>query len=144
MRRRVLIGIGVLAFLAISLMLARWLTTENRERSAIHDLLVAQASGDARAVLGQLDGCDDACRATVEENVRELERRGEPKILSLQSDTAYALGGATGTTRVAWTVVDEGLPVVQCVEVRRDGTALAGRSVTLLRISAPIGNEASC
>lgn len=126
------------------MLLARFLTTENRERSAIHDLLVAQAAGDARAMLDQLEDCDAACRTTVEANARELDRPGEPKILNLRSDTAYALGSATGLTRVAWTVLDEGLPVVQCVEVRRGGNALTGRTVTLLRISAPIGNEASC
>ena len=131
--------------MAISLLLARWLTTENRERNAIHDLLVAQAAGDAPAMLDQLEDCDAGCRSTVEDNARELKRPGNPKILLLQSTTAYALGGATGLTRVAWsTVKDDSLPVVQCVEVHRGGNALTGRTVTLRSISAPIGNEASC
>lgn len=147
MRRRVLIGLGIAVFLGISLLLARYLTTEGRERSAINGLLAAQARGDATGMLDRLDGscrADARCRATVEADARRLRRRGDPKILSLKSGTAYAIGSATGTTRVAWTVVDEGLPVVQCVVVHRGGTALAGRTVTLLRISAPIGNEASC
>ena len=43
-----------------------------------------------------------------------------------------------GPTRVAWTVVDRRLPVVQCVDVERAGSALAGRRlVTLRAISAP-------
>jgi hypothetical protein len=148
-RRTLLIAIAVLAFLAISLLLARWLTTENTERSAIHDLLVAQAAGDADAMLDVLDpACreDAACAREAAANAERLEREGEPKILSLRSDTAYALGEATGATRVAWAITDDGdgLPVVQCVEVRREGSAISGRTVTLLRISAPIGNEASC
>lgn len=146
MRKRVLAAIGVLAFLVVSFGLARFLTTENRERAAIADLLDAQARGDARRMLSLLDGCasDARCRATVAANARRLQRPGEPKILRLDSATAYALGAVTGTTRVAWAIVDGSLPVVQCVAVRRGGSALAGRTVSLLRISAPIGNEASC
>jgi hypothetical protein len=146
-KRRLLIAAAVLAFVAISFGLARWLTTEGKERDAVHDLLVAQAHGDAAAMLDQLDdacSADTRCRATVEANSRKLKRPGDPKIINFTSGTAYALGSATGRTRVAWTVIDQGLPVVQCVDVHRGGSALAGRSVTLLRISAPIGNEASC
>jgi hypothetical protein len=84
------------------------------------------------------------CRATVAANARRLRRPGEVKIIAYNSDTAYALGSATGRTRVAWTVLDGGLPVVQCVTVHRGGWALAGRSITLLRVSAPIGNTSSC
>jgi hypothetical protein len=87
---------------------------------------------------------DARCRETVEADARKLRRPGDVKIISYDSKTAYALGGATGATRVAWTVVGRGLPVVQCIEVRRTGTAHAGRAVTLLRVSAPIGNESSC
>ena len=47
-------------------------------------------------------------------------------------------------TRVAWTSLQQGLVVVQCVMVHRGGSALAGRSVTLLRISAPIDRQGSC
>lgn len=147
MRRRVVIAAGIVVFLAISFVIARFLTIEGRERNAIVDLIVAQAAGDAGAmldVLGEACRSDQACRTTVEDNARRLRRAGDPKILSLTSETAYAFGEQTGTTRVAWTVVDEGLPVVQCVKVHRGGSALAGRTVTLLRISAPIGNEASC
>jgi hypothetical protein len=146
-RRRVLIALGIVLFAAVALVVARYLTTEGRERGAIEDLLVAQAAGDPGRMLDQLDpACraDARCRATVEADAQKLRRAGAPKIISYTSKTAYALGSATGMTRVAWTVIDEGLPVVQCVEVHRGGSAVAGRSVTLLRISAPIGNEASC
>jgi hypothetical protein len=144
-RRLPLIIVAVLAFLAISGLLARWLSTESTERDKIHRLLEAQARGDAPAMLAQLHGCADAsCRATVERNARILKRRGAVKIVSYESGTSYALGSATGDTRVAWTSLEQGLVVVQCVSVRRGGSALAGRSVTLLRISAPIDRQGSC
>jgi hypothetical protein len=146
-RRSLWIVLAVAVVAAGGFVLARYLTTENRERSAVLGLLEAQAAGDADKMLGLLDdSCrsDPACARTVRADAEKLKRPGKPKILSLDSKTAYALGSATGITRVAWTVIDHGLPVVQCVRVHRGGSALAGRTVTLLRISAPIGNEASC
>lgn len=147
MRRPLVIALAIVVVAGVGFLLALWLTAENRERNRIVRLLEAQVRGDARGMLAELDaGCaeDPACRATVERNARELRRAGEPKIIAYESETAHALGGATGPTRVAWTILDSGLPVVQCVTVRRGGTALTGRTVTLLAISAPIGNEASC
>ena len=135
----------MVVFLAISVLLARWLSTEGVERDKVHTLLQAQARGDAAAMLRQLHDCaDPACRALVERNARTLQRRGDVKIVSFESGTAYALGAATGKTRVAWTSLQQGLVEVQCVTVRRSGSALAGRSVTLLRISAPIDRQGSC
>jgi hypothetical protein len=49
---------------------------------------------------------------------------------------------ATGTGRVAWRA-GKSLPVVQCVQVRRDGP-LTGGGVELLAMSKPIAGEASC
>ena len=144
-RRLPLIIIAVVVFLAISFELARWLSTESTERDKIERLLTAEARGDGQAVLAQLHGCSDpACRATALRNARILKRRGAPKIVSYESKTSYALGSATGDTRVAWTSLEQGLVIVQCVSVRRSGSALAGRSVTLLRISAPIDRQGSC
>jgi hypothetical protein len=144
--RAALIALGVVLFLAISFELARWLTTENRERDAVYGLLSAQARGDLRAMLARLDDCArrPACRATQAANAGRLRRAGRVKILAYDSKTAYALGDAHGRTRVAWTVIGHGLPVVQCVSVHRGGTALAGRSITLTALSAPIGNQATC
>ncbi len=65
------------------------------------------------------------------------------KILTLTSPTAYSLTGATGTTRVAWTVIGH-LPVVQCVSVKRTGNALTGISLKLQTIGAQIPGEADC
>jgi hypothetical protein len=135
----------VALFLAISALLARWLSTENAERDDVLAVLAAQARGDANGVLAQLEGCRQslACAATVRASVGSLRRPGAVKILSLKSATAYSLTGATGKTRVAWTVIGK-LPVVQCVEVRRTGNFLKGVTVTLLSLSAPIPNEADC
>lgn len=146
-RRGLWIVLAVTVVAVVGFLLARYLTTENRERNDVLRLLEAQARGDADAMLDLLDpSCrrSAACTRAVRANADKLKRDGEPKIIAYGSKTAYALGEAEGLTRVAWTVVDNGLPVVQCVRVRRGGSAIAGRTVTLLRISAPIGNEASC
>ena len=143
-RTKLLIATGVVLFLGVSFLLARYLSAENRERDAVYALLRAQARGDARGVLRRLDGCDARCRGAVQTNVRRLARPGDVKILAYTSSTAYALGGASGPTRVAWTIVNRQLPVVQCVEVQRTGSVLTGRGITLRRLSVPIDSQGSC
>jgi hypothetical protein len=135
----------VLLFLAISGLLARWLSTENVERDDEVALLAAQVKGDVNGMLAHLGGCRrlPACVATVRADASELSRPGAVKILSLKSATAYSLSAATGTTRLAWVVIGR-LPVVQCVRVRRSGSVLAGMTITLLSLSAPIPNEGDC
>jgi hypothetical protein len=137
---------GVLVFLAISLLLARYLNTEGQERGAVFALLQAQARGDADAMLERLDGCrsDPKCAGTTRANAQRLKRAGEVKILAYDSTTAYALGSKQGPTRVAWTVIDRGLPVVQCVDVARTGTVLTGRAISLRRLSPPIDRQGTC
>jgi hypothetical protein len=129
----------------VSVLLARFLSTENVERDKEARLLQAQAKGDVQGMLAQLDGCRarPACLATVRANAARLRRPGTAKILSLKSSTAYALSGASGKTRLAWTVIGR-LPVVQCVEVRRTGNPISGITPTLRSLSAPIPNEADC
>lgn len=147
MRRAGLIAAVIVVFTGASWELARYLTTESRERGDVLRLLEAQTRGDADAMLDRLaPSCrsDARCRASVVALAERMRRPGDLKIIAYDSATAYALGARTGLTRVAWTIVDRQLPVVQCVRVRRSGTALAGRGVSLLRISAPIGNESSC
>jgi hypothetical protein len=146
-RRIVLLAlVGVAVFVAVSLVLARWLTAENRERDEVYALLRDQARGDAGAMLGRLDGCrDDArCRAQVAANARRLRRPGTVKILAYHSSTAYALGDERGETRVAWTIVNRQLPVVQCLAVERRGNAVSGQDIVLRALSAPIDREAEC
>ena len=145
-RRRLvtLIALGAIVFLAISFLLARYLSTENRERDAVYALLRDQARGDAQAMLRRLSGCDARCRANVEYDARRLKRAGDVKILAYSSSTSYALGHAEGPTRVAWTIVDRQLPVVQCVQVERTGNVLAGATINLLRLSVPIDRQGTC
>jgi hypothetical protein len=137
----------VLLFLALSGLLARFLSVENVERDAQLALIEAQARGDVPGMLARLRGCRQrpSCVAAVQRNAGNprLRRAGAIKILSLKSSTAYSPTGATGMTRLAWTVIGR-LPVVQCIEVRRTGNFLAGITVTLLSLSAPIPNEADC
>jgi hypothetical protein len=143
----VLISIAVVAFLAVSALLARFLLVENVERDDDLALIEAESKGDVKGMLAQLDGCRDSasCRATVEANARNprLLRKGSVKILQIESPTAYSLTGATGRTRIAWTVIGK-LPVVQCIEVQRKGNPITGISVTLRSLSAPIPNEGGC
>ena len=143
-RVKLLIAVGVVAFLAISFVLARYLTTENRERDAVYGLLRDQARGDARAMLARLDGCDARCRAAVQSDARRLKRPGDVKILAYDSSTSYALGGASGPTRVAWTIINRQLPVVQCVEVVRGGNVVTGATISLRRLSVPIDRQGTC
>ena len=143
-RVKLLVAVGGVVFVAISFLLARYLLTENRERDAVYALLRDQARGDARAMLARLDDCDARCRAAVDADARRLKRPGVVKILAYDSSTAYALAGASGPTRVAWTIVNRQLPVVQCVEVARKGNVLTGRTISLRRLSVPIDRQGTC
>jgi hypothetical protein len=108
---------------------------------------VHEARGDAGGVLRRLAACDAACAAKVRGFAGRLraptgDRR--VKIARLDSQTAYSLGTSEGWSRVVWVSDVDARPVVQCVRVRRTG-ALTGRSVSLLRITAPLADNAgSC
>ena len=143
-RVKLLVAVGGVVFVAISFLLARYLLTENRERDAVYALLRDQARGDARAMLARLDDCDARCRAAVATNARRLKRAGTVRILAYDSSTAYALSGASGPTRVAWTIVNRQLPVVQCVQVERTGNVLTGATINLRRLSVPIDRQGTC
>lgn len=142
-KRVALIGAGALVFVAISVLLARWLSLENEERSDILTVLTAEARGDASAMLAALHGCDGHCRAVVVSDARRLRRPGPVLILADQSQTAYTLTSKIGFTRIAWKVVGR-LPVVQCIKVSRSGNALSGLAIRLLSVSAPIQSTADC
>lgn len=146
-RRRLLVyavPIGIV-FIALSIVVARFLTTENRERNAVYDVLRSEAAGDAAAVLAQLDACDAACAAKVRAVTPRLRSGGAVKIVLLDSRTAYSLGDDTGYSRVVWVAGVTARPVVQCVLVRRHGSPLTGRSVSLLAVTAPLAdNEDPC
>lgn len=137
----------VLLFLVISFELARYLSASGTERRAVIELLEAQARGDTAAMLDQLDGCAKApsCVAQVRRNATRLKANGRPKILLLESGSAYALKNSTGLTRVAWAdVKNQGPTYVQCVTVRKHWSLIDGATVSLRRIGPRIGDEASC
>ncbi len=145
MKRIALIVIGVLLFLAISGVLARFFSVENVERDDELALIEAQTRGDASGIIERLTGCrsSPACVAVARANASSLRRPGAVKILSLKSTNSHSLESSTGTTRLAWTVIGR-LPVVQCVKVHRSGNFVEGITVTLVSLSAPIPNEADC
>lgn len=146
MRRRIIIAFAVCAFLLIAFEVARFLTAENVERSAVYALLEDQARGDTAAVTAALDGCTRQCAERVARTVREARRPGEVKVLRFDPAGRFSLGRSTGRSRVAWAVdVTNSSPaVVQCVTVRRDWSFLSGASVTLQRLSAPLPPEKGC
>jgi hypothetical protein len=142
-KRSLLIAAAVIVFLAISVVVARWLNSDTVERGAITELLRAQARGDSKAMMRRLACRDAACQAIVRTNAQRLKAPGELKIALYQSGTWHALEAKTKQTRVVWFTPGK-LTTVQCVLVRRTGNVLAGTAVSLLRLSAPIGRESSC
>lgn len=146
-KRVLLIVLGAIVFLAISTVLARWLSVEDLERDEDLRVIQAEARGDPAGMAALLSGCRErpACVAQmrrIDANPR-VRRPGSVKILDLESNTAYAIGSSTGPSRVAWTVIGT-LPVIQCVQVKRTGNVLTGIKLQLLAIGPPIQNEADC
>jgi hypothetical protein len=148
MRRRpallIAAGFGLFVFLGLSFLLARGLTGQSAERGKVLELLEAQASGDAGAVLSQLPACraEPACAQLMRARVARLERPGRVQILNYRPSARLSLTRRTGTGRVAWRAGDS-LPVVQCVRVRREGP-LTGGGVQVLSLSDPVGLESAC
>jgi hypothetical protein len=75
--------------------------------------------------------------------VAKLKRPGAVEVLQYLPSVQVTFTRTTGTGRIAWRAGRTGLPVVQCVRVRRDGP-LTGNGVQLLSISAPIPGESAC
>jgi hypothetical protein len=140
-----LIVVGVLLFLAISAVLARVLSIDGAERSAITSLVAAEAHGDAAQMSTQLYRCGDSsgCRRRVAADAAALRRPGTLSIIQIQSSAGFSLGGTVGTARVAWQAGGS-LPIVQCVRVRRAGNALSGLRVELLEFSRRIPSDSAC
>ncbi len=143
--RIALIAVGVLLFLAISGVLARYFSSENVERDHEWALMQAEARGDVPGMLVQLAGCraSAACVATVRADAAALRRPGAVEILSVQSTTNHSLTSSVGESRVAWKVAGR-YPVVQCVRVRRSGNFLTGISIALLHVGPRIGDTSDC
>jgi hypothetical protein len=144
-RLTAIVTIVTLVVLAGGFAATRWLSTENRERDTLYDLVRAEASGNPDAVLKQLDACDAQCAAKVRAFVPRTKGAGAVKIAMLSSRTQYTFGDKTGVSRVVWVHGVTSRPIVQCVVVRRHGGPLTERSVSLLRLGAPLAdNEDSC
>jgi hypothetical protein len=148
MRRRpavlIVAGFGAFVFVGLSFLLARGLTGSSAERGKVLEVLEAQAAGDAEGVLERLPACraEPACARVTRARVERLERPGEVQILNYEPSARLSLTRRSGTGRVAWRA-GAGMPVVQCVRVRREGP-LTGGGVQLLALSDPIGLESSC
>src|SRR5215218_6943813 len=137
--RILLLVLGLLAFLAVSLGLARVLSANGAERSAILALLEAQARGEADEMVTRLDDCEQrqACVATARENAERLRASGRVELVRLDPSTSFSLGGTSGTARVVWKTPTR-TTVVQCVDVDRGGDVVGGLSVELQALSRPI------
>jgi len=141
----VLIAVGAILFLAISALLARVLSVDGAEQSAITSLVQAEARGNSHAMIDEIEGCrrSPSCRRRISEDALALSQRGRVAILQLNASAGFSLTSTLGTARVAWRAGD-GLPIVQCVKVRRAGNALSGLRVELLEISPRIKTDADC
>ncbi len=145
--RRLWIVPAVLLFLVVSVELGRYLSASGNERGAVIALLREQAAGDVPKMLERLDGCaeDPGCVTAVRRNVARLAAPGTPKILLLESDSAYTLKSTEARTRVVWAILEKNGPTfVQCVTVRKQWSFVEGATVSLRAIGPRIGNEASC
>ncbi len=132
-------------FLVISALLARVLSANSAEQSAITTLVKDEARGNADAVIGDITGCrtSSACRARASYNATALKHVGAVSIIQLQPSTSFSIAGTHGTARVAWNVGDS-LPIVQCVRVRRTGNAISGLRIQLLEVSRRIKSDTAC
>jgi hypothetical protein len=141
-----LVAVAVLAFVLVSAGLARILQANNAERTAISDLMAAEARGDATGVARLLRGCaaHRACVARQRATTARVRRPGDVKLALLQPSSRFLLGGARGVTRVAWSIVGTQTTHVQCVGVTRTGNVLQGMGVELTSLSAPIPGDRDC
>jgi hypothetical protein len=144
-QRRLAIAFGVFVFLGISFLLARALVGAGNERAAVLEVLRAQAGGDAAGVLELMPRCErnPACAQVTRVRTARLRRPGPVEILNYTASTQAAFTDQTGTARVAWRTRERRFPVVQCVQVRREGP-LTGGGVEILSISNPVGLDATC
>jgi hypothetical protein len=143
--RVTVIVLAALAFIGVSVLLARMLSVGNAERDAVVAVVRAQARGDEATVLARVRGCrgDDRCRARLRSVLAAARRPGVVKVLRFDGPSGLSLDGRRGTARIAWKA-GRALPVVQCVKLRTDGNPVTGYSVRVIALGAPIGREAGC
>src|SRR4051794_41958426 len=120
---RIALGVlGLIVFLVISAFVARWLTTDNAERTQVIRLLQAQARGDAGGMVRQLSACAPGCAAEARANARRLRRPGPIQIVAYDSATPHALTTPTRGTR-GGRKTPQTLTPVQCGRARRTPSA---------------------
>jgi hypothetical protein len=141
-----LIAAALVVFLGVSAGLARIFNADASERSAVTDLIRAEARGDRAAMIARIEGCavSAACRERAAADAGALMHAGNVSVLELDSGIGFGLGGAAGTARIAWEIVDSTKPIVQCVRVRRTGNVFSGFRIELLEISPKIKSDADC
>jgi hypothetical protein len=139
------IAAAIILFLLVSALLARVLSANSAEQSAITSLVKDEARGDANAVLDDIAECrtSPACRTRAAENATALKHSGAVSIIQIQPSTSFSIAGTLGTARVAWNVGGS-LPIVQCVRVHRTGNAISGLKVDLLEVSRRIKSDTAC
>ena len=108
-----LIAVGVLVFLAISAVLARVLSIDGAERSALTSLVTAEARGDRAGAASQLYHCSAsaACQGRVAVDTAALRHPGAVSIIQIQPSAGFSLTSTLGVARVAWQVGGS-LPIV--------------------------------
>ena len=139
-------GVVLVVFLLISALLARIFSADSAQRSAIIAVLQDQAQGDTNGVISKIQGCDSsaACRRRAAYNAAHLKAPGSVSVLTLQTPAGgITFGSSEGVARVAWRI-GSGLPIVQCVRVRRAGNPITGLHVELLAVSKRIPSESNC
>jgi len=139
-------GVVFVVFLLISALLARIFSADSAQRAAIIAVLRDQAQGDANAVISKIQGCDAsaACRRRAAYNAAHLQAPGAVSVLTLQTPAGgINFGNSEGVARVAWRI-GTGLPIVQCMRVRRAGNPITGLHVQLLAVSKRIPSESNC
>jgi hypothetical protein len=147
-RRRIrllLIVLAVILFGAISALLARALSIDGAERSAITQLVTDEAHGDVAAMVRLITNCQSspACQARAAHNAAHLKHQGPVSIGELNPSAGFSLTSTQGTARVVWRAGSQ-LPVTQCVRVRRAGNVVSGLHIELLAISRRIKTSAEC
>jgi hypothetical protein len=143
--RLLLLALVLVLFLAISALLARALSIDGAERSAITQLVTYEARGNTPAVVRLILNCrhSPACRAQAARNTSALKHAGRISIAEINPSAGFSLTSTLGTARVVWRAGSQ-LPVTQCVRVRRAGNVITGLNVELLAVSHRIKTSSEC
>lgn len=139
-----LTGLAVVLFVIASFLAARALTGAGEERAQVLELLRLQAAGDVEAVLDRLPSCkaEPACARQTAAMVERHEGQGRVEILRYEPSVQVAVMDIRGTGRVAWRI-GSGLPIVQCVRVRR-APPISSDRVDLIALSDARSAESPC